>query len=241
VDLQQAVRDAADTSAITQLILKERESRDLGRWEDMRDVLTPIRRSASAGFAATAPTSSRDRSTWRAATCSPSTGSRPFASCSRGERAVATMSAVIEIPVELKGGAMNLLSYTRFVYRAERREGTYFQLRRDLSARRTHARHSGHSIAIDPDELRPFRPTYRLLSYVLSKQGYAIDSELAGEDRPDSVGALMRGIFAWAGIGQGLGGDEVRLSCERRRYGARALSVKPRGCFGVRVIADYWL
>ena len=124
---------------------------------------------------------------------------------------------------------------------AERREGTYFQLRRDLSARRTHARHSGHSIAIDPDELRPFRPTYRLLSYVLSKQGYAIDSELAGEDRPDSVGALMRGIFAWAGIGQGLGGDEVRLSCERGRYGARALSVKPRGCFGVRVIADYWL
>jgi predicted regulator of Ras-like GTPase activity (Roadblock/LC7/MglB family) len=40
------------------------------------------------------------------------------------------------------------------------------------------------------------------LSYVLSKQGYAIDSELAGEDRPDSVGALMRGIFALAGIGR---------------------------------------
>ena len=37
MDLPQAVRDAADTSAITQLILKERESRDLGRWEDMRD------------------------------------------------------------------------------------------------------------------------------------------------------------------------------------------------------------
>ena len=126
MDLQQAVRDAADTSAITQLILKERESRDLGRWEDMRDVLTPIRRSASAGFAATAPTSSRDRSTWRAATCSPSTGSRPFASCSRGERAVATMSAVIEIPVELKGGAMNLLSYTRFVYRPSGARGRIF-------------------------------------------------------------------------------------------------------------------
>ena len=75
MDLPQAVRDAADTSAITQLILKERESRDLGR--------------------------------------------------SRGERAGATMSAVIEIPVELKGAAMNLLSYARFVYRAERREGTW--------------------------------------------------------------------------------------------------------------------
>jgi hypothetical protein len=37
VDLPQAVRDAADTSAITQLICKERERRDLGRWEDMRE------------------------------------------------------------------------------------------------------------------------------------------------------------------------------------------------------------
>jgi len=38
VDLPHAVRDAADTSAITQLILK---SRDLGRWDDMRDCFHP--------------------------------------------------------------------------------------------------------------------------------------------------------------------------------------------------------
>src|SRR3972149_9033011 len=35
MDLPQAVRNAADVSAVPQLILKERESRDLGRWEDM--------------------------------------------------------------------------------------------------------------------------------------------------------------------------------------------------------------
>ena len=38
MDLPQAVREAADVSAITQLVLKERESRDLGRWNDMRDL-----------------------------------------------------------------------------------------------------------------------------------------------------------------------------------------------------------
>jgi hypothetical protein len=42
---------------------------------------------------------------------------------------------------------------------------------------------------------------------VLSKHGYAVDTELAGEDRQDSVGALMRGIFAWAGIGPGVKSD----------------------------------
>jgi len=53
---------------------------------------------------------------------------------------------------------------------------------------------------IDPNELKLFRPSYRLLSYVLSQQGYAVDPDLAGEDRPDSIRALMRGIFTWAGL-----------------------------------------
>jgi hypothetical protein len=35
--LPQAVLEAADVSAITQLILRERVSRDLGLWEQMRD------------------------------------------------------------------------------------------------------------------------------------------------------------------------------------------------------------
>jgi hypothetical protein len=45
VDLPQVVRDAADTSAITQLILRERESRDLGRWDEVlaKHRLSPIR------------------------------------------------------------------------------------------------------------------------------------------------------------------------------------------------------
>ena len=47
----------------------------------------------------------------------------------------------------------------------------------------------GHSISIDPRELQAFRPTYRLLSYVLSQQGYTVDAEMAGEDRPETVRA----------------------------------------------------
>jgi hypothetical protein len=35
--LPKEVRDAADVSAVTQLVLRERLSRDLGLWEQMRD------------------------------------------------------------------------------------------------------------------------------------------------------------------------------------------------------------
>ncbi len=35
--------EAADISAVTQLILRERESRDFARWETMRECFWPIR------------------------------------------------------------------------------------------------------------------------------------------------------------------------------------------------------
>ena len=119
-----------------------------------------------------------------------------------GNRAVATMSAIIEIPTRLQGIEMNLLSYTRFIYRAERREDQWRVFSFDAIYLRDELTPAipGHSITIDLRELQSFRPTYRLLSYVLSKQGYTIDSELAGEDRPESVRALMREVFTWAGV-----------------------------------------
>jgi hypothetical protein len=202
VDLPQAVRDAADTSAITQLILKERESRDLGRWDDMRDCFhadSHIRISWFRGNGADFVKGSIDMARRNVLAKHRLSPIRVMLS---GERAVATMSAIIEIPVELKGTAMNLLSYTRFVYRVERRDARWCIFSFDATYLRDELTPAipGHSIAIDPAELQAFRPAYRLLSYVLSKQGYAVDSELAGDDRPDSVRALMHGIFAWAGI-----------------------------------------
>jgi hypothetical protein len=119
-----------------------------------------------------------------------------------GSRAVATMSASIEIPARLQGIDMTLLSYVRFVYRAERRKDTWRLFSFDAIYVRDELTPAipGNSIMIDPRELQSFRPTYRLLWYVLAKQGYAIDPELAGDDRPESVQALMREVFTWAGI-----------------------------------------
>ena len=205
MDLPQAVRDAVDTSAVTQLILKERESRDLGRWDDMRDCFHPdsqIRISWFRGSGADFVKGSIDMA--RRDVLAKHRLS-PIRVALSADRAVCTMAAIIDIPVELKGTAMNLLSYARFVYRAERREGTWRIFSFDAIYLRDELTPAipGHSIVIAPDELQPYRPSYRLLSYVLSQQGYAIDSDLAGEDRPESVRVLMRGVFAWAGIGQG--------------------------------------
>jgi hypothetical protein len=123
VDLPQAVRNAAGTSAIAQLFSGNAKAVILAARTICATVFIRIRTSVSAGFAVTVPTSSTGRSTWRRNVLAKHRLS-PLHAVFSGDRAVCTMPAIIEIPVELKATAMNLLSYTRFVYRAERRAGT---------------------------------------------------------------------------------------------------------------------
>jgi hypothetical protein len=97
---------------------------------------------------------------------------------------------------------MTLSSYTRFIYRAERRDDQWRIFSFDAIYLRDELTPAipGHSISIDPHELQSFRPAYRLLSYILSKEGYTVDTELPGDDRPESIRALMREVFTWTGV-----------------------------------------
>jgi len=202
MDLPRSVRDAVDISDITQLILKERESRDLGRWDDLRDCFHPdsqVRvtwfRGSGADFVAGSIDMARRNVLARHRLSS-------IRVVLAGDRAIATTSGIIDIPVRLQDVDMNVLCYTRFVYRLERRSGQW----RVLSFEAIYLRDEltpaipGHSIIIDPHELAAFRPAYRLLSYVLSKQGYSVDPDLVGEDKPETVRAMMQDVFAWAGV-----------------------------------------
>ncbi len=58
----------------------------------------------------------------------------------------------------------------------------------------------GQSIVIDPAALAGFRTSYRMLSYVLTLQGYRVNNELPGEDRPEQMAALYRELYGWAGV-----------------------------------------
>jgi SnoaL-like domain len=200
MNLPQALYDAADVSAVTQLILKERESRDLGRWNDMRDCFHPdaqvrvswFRGSAEDFIKASIDMASRMVNRHRLA---------PIHVVLSGNRAVATLSAIVEIPTRLEEVDMMLLIYARFVYRAEKRRDEWRILSFDAIYLRDELTPaiSGHTISIDVRELQAFRPTYRLLSYVLSKHGYTIAPDLPGEDRPETVQLLMHEVFAWLG------------------------------------------
>jgi hypothetical protein len=195
------IREAADVTAITQLILKERQSRDLGLWDDMRDCFHPDSRVRVSWFCGSGEDfvlgsidmASRMVNRHRLS---------PIQVTLSGRRAIATLSAIVDIPARLGGTEMNLSLYSRFVYRTEKREERWrifgfdaIYLRDELTPTIP-----GCSISIDPNELKSFRPSYRLLSYVLSRHGYTIAADLPGEDQPETVQALTDEIYSWAGV-----------------------------------------
>jgi SnoaL-like domain len=194
------LREGGDITTITQLILRERESRDLQRWETMRGCFWPdsvVRVSWFRGNGPDFVTGSMDMAK-RGIPAKHRLG--PILVRLAGDRAVASLSGIIDLPVKLKGVEATLSTHARFLYRAERRQGEWRIFGFDAVYMRDELTPaiSGQQIVIDPSEVVDFRPSYRMLSYYLKSQKFTIDSELAGEDRPDLVNALYRELFGWA-------------------------------------------
>jgi hypothetical protein len=200
--IPQQLLDAADVTAITQLILRERESRDECRWGPMRECFHDdalIRISWITGNADEFVNGSRDMAT-RGVLAKHRLG--PVLVRHRGNRAVATLGGVIDIPVKLDQSDAQLSSHARFYYRAERRE----QCWRLSSFEAVYLRDElfpsvpGEKLVVLPSELTNFRSSYRFLSYVLSRNGYEVNPDLPGGDRPDIVERLENELFGWAGV-----------------------------------------
>jgi SnoaL-like domain len=198
----QAIAEAAHVSAITQLVLAERESRDLGRWERMQACFHAdafVRISWFQGNAHDFVAASRDMAR-RGTLAKHRLG--PVSVRIAGHRAVATLACTIDIPAVLQGVAVMLSSHARVFYRAELRDGAWglmsfevFYMRDELAPQVP-----GEVVPVKAAELAGYRQSYRLLAHVLAGNGFAVRDDLAGEDRPDTVDLLCREIYGWAGL-----------------------------------------
>ena len=195
--------DADDITAITQVILLERECRDHGRWERMRQCFNAdslVRVSWFSGTGDDFVTGSIDM-VERGMLAKHRLG--PILVRVAGSRAVATLGGIIDIPAVVDGVEANLASHARFYYRLERKPGRGWlisgfdgmYLRDELTPAVP-----GTTLNVPPDELTGLRKPYRLLAWLQIKLGYRPSMELPGVDRPDRVEALEAELFGWAGI-----------------------------------------
>ena len=201
-DPEQAATTATHVSEITQLVLAERECRDMARWDRMKSCFYAdgfVRISWFQGNAHEFVDASREMAR-RSVLAKHRLG--PVAVRIAGTRAVATMVITIDIPASLQGVEVMLSSHARVFYRAERRDGAWklssfevFYMRDELVAQIP-----GQSIPVTAQDLAPYPRAYRNLAYVLAAGGFPVRDDLAGEDRPASVEALCREVYGWAGL-----------------------------------------
>jgi hypothetical protein len=188
--------------AISQLILSERESRDMGWWTRMAACFhadARIRLSWIDGSAADFVAGSIDMAA-RGMKAKHRVG--PPVVRLNGDRAVVSFPASIDIPGSVKGVEVQLSSHARFLYRVERRDGAWriaffdsIYVRDELVAAVP-----GQIVPVAAEDVAAFRTSYRMLCYMLSLTGYAPSQDLAGDDRPESAAAMIAEVYGWAGI-----------------------------------------
>ena len=193
---------AQDITAITQLVLSERESRDMGWWTRMRACFhddARIRLSWIDGSADEFIAGSIDMAA-RGMKARHRLG--PMVVRVNGDRAVASFSAIIDIPGAIRNVEVHLSSHARFLFRTERREGTWRIAFFDAIYMRDElvAAIPGQVVPVTPADVAPFRRSYRMLCHLLSLTGYAPSQALAGDDLPETAAALSADVYGWAGI-----------------------------------------
>ena len=200
--LPKAVLEAADVSAVSQLILRERVSRDLGLWEQMRDCYHDDSAVRISWINASGPEFVRRSKEMAERNVLASHRIGPILVTLAGDRAIAQLAVIIDVPFVLNGTEVMLSSHTRLLLRAERRELVWRLFGFDAVYLRDEITPviPGQSFAIDPDVLKSFRQSYRYLSYCFASAGYPVPNDLAGVDRPDLVDTLVREIYGWADL-----------------------------------------
>lgn len=200
--LPRAVLEAADVSAVSQLILRERLSRDLGLWEQMRDCFHDDSVVRISWISANGPEFVRRSKEMAERNVQASHRLGPILVTLGGDRAIAQVAGIIDIPFTLKGIEVMMSGYSRFVFRSERRERVWRLSGFDAIYQRDEITPliPGQKVVVDPEAVKSFRPSYRLLSYCLASAGFPVRDDLAGVDRPDLVNALTREIYDWAGL-----------------------------------------
>jgi hypothetical protein len=126
----------------------------------------------------------------------------PVAVTLNGERALATVSGIIDIPTVIDGKDFTLSAHCVMFYRVTQRQGQWRLSSFEVLYRRDEFAPCilGQTAELPVEQLRSYRASYRNLCYSLSLRGYTPNDELAGEDRPDTVRALLAALYSWLSL-----------------------------------------
>ena len=188
-----------DVTAVTQVVLRERQARDRGRWNQMMSTYWPDSRVDLTWYHGDGPGFVYgSRQQWER-------GSKPIHRMFAPAVEINGIKAYVEAPTEsfsrhtVDDKQALITSAMRLNYRLEKRKGQW----RILSMIPVYEHSSlipvvpGEIISIPQAELSRFRPSYAVLSYVLGKRGLTVSPDELGDDRPEALERHYAAVREW--------------------------------------------
>ncbi len=190
---------ATDSSAVTDVIMRERLARETHNWaEDAAcfhpDAIVEVSWFKGSGTAFV-----------EAGKNNPDTETVHFDSMSPGvvwlnkDRAIADTACAVHTFSRLDNIEVSTTNYTRLLWRVQHSKGQWLiQGLRGIYIRDTLIPRDPSKVPkIDQEKLRGFRSSYRYLSYILTAGGSPAHNDLPGVDQPEMVAALRAKEREW--------------------------------------------
>ena len=188
-----------DRAAVADVIQRERAARDGRLWADMAacyhpDAFVDVSWFRGGGDAFV----EASRTVAEGPTLSFHSMS-PAVVTIKDDRALAETGCSLHGMTELDGVDVALVGYTRLFWRALRSGDRWLiaGLRALYISDMLLPRNPSRVPQIDDGALRTFRASYKYLSYIITKRGRTIQSDLPGIDRPESVVRLRAAEQQW--------------------------------------------
>lgn len=188
-----------DIVEITQLVLRERQGRDRGWWDQMKSCFHPdshvlLSWFDGTGFDFTARSKAMSDSGFR-----PVHRTSPPVVHLHGDRAVLELPLAVEVRVHFNGVETDLTSYTRLLYRVQRHDGQWKIMELNCVYERDTMAPAipGTTLSVDVNLLSTFRSSYRCVAYHIATGGRTMMDNLYGDDQPERVQGLYDGAFTW--------------------------------------------
>lgn len=201
-----ALSQLLDREAICDVLRMERFWRDQGDWQSLLSCYTEDARVRTTWFDGSAADfveasermAGRGRHSKHLIT--------PTYVRIRGDRALAESLGEIHNRSLFEGVEVDMVQHCRFSSRL-RRTGAGWRL---ASFEGIYQRDTiqpvdpGQRVVLDWDEVRRFRPSYRIWSYALSRLGYEVLQDRLGDDRPAELHVFYRAEEHWLLTGETL-------------------------------------
>jgi hypothetical protein len=184
---------------IAEVVQTERAARDLQQWERMQNCFHADSIVDISWFHGTGPefVAASKKMFEQGARSAHQVGSSICEIV--GNRAIAETGCVISINGAIAGVEVVVNAHSRLYERLECREGQWrlSGMRIVYIQDQLNIANPGEKLALVSERLARYRPSYRFLSYLLEEGGYPPSSDLPGNDRRETVQALVHAENAW--------------------------------------------